>query len=62
MKEPLAFVIEKNNELILNEEVLKIIEQSENPRLLLFYGAKTRKKYKIKSNNKRKHKFMVIYK
>ena len=39
MKEPLPFVIEKNNELILNEEVLKIIEQSENPRLLLFYGA-----------------------
>ena len=38
MKEPLPFVIEKNNELILNEEVLKIIEQSENPRLLLFYG------------------------
>ena len=39
MKEPLPFVIEKNNELILNEEVLKIIEQSENPRLLLLYGA-----------------------
>ena len=39
MKEPLPFVIEKNNELILNEEVLKIKEQSENPRLLLFYGA-----------------------
>ena len=40
MKEPLPFIIEKNNELILNEEVLKIIEQSENPRLFLFYQDK----------------------
>ena len=39
MEKPLPFIIQKNGKLELNEEVLKIIENSDNPRLLLFYGA-----------------------
>ena len=39
MQKPLPFIIEKNGNLELNEEVLKIIEKSDNPRFLLFYGA-----------------------
>ena len=39
MERPLPFVIERNQRLELNEEVLKIIEKSNNPRFLLFYGA-----------------------
>ena len=38
MENPLPFIIQKNGNLELNEEVLTIIEKSENPRLLLFYG------------------------
>ena len=39
MDKPLPFIIEKQGKLELNEKVLKIIEKSNNPRLLLFYGA-----------------------
>jgi len=39
MDKPLPFIIEKQGKLELNEKLLKIIEKSENPRLLLFYGA-----------------------
>ena len=40
MEKPLPFVLEnKDHQLELNEELLKIIEKSNNPRLLLFYGA-----------------------
>ena len=40
MQKPLPFVIENNDhQLVINEEVLKIIEKSENPRFLLFYGS-----------------------
>ena len=39
MENPLPFIILNNNKLELNKEVLKRIENSENPRLLLFYGA-----------------------
>ena len=39
MQEPISFVIKKEDKLIINEEVLKIIEKSENPRFLLFYGS-----------------------
>lgn len=39
MEQPLRFILENNGSLELNEEVLKIIEKSHNPRLLLFYGA-----------------------
>ena len=39
MNKPLPFIIEKQGKLCLNEDVLKIIEKSKNPRLLLFYGA-----------------------
>ena len=39
MEKPLPFVLENNGELILNENILSIIEKSNNPRLLLFYGA-----------------------
>ena len=40
MEKPLPFIIEnKDQQLELNEEVLKIIEKSNNPRLLLFYGS-----------------------
>ena len=39
MEKPLPFIIQNNGKLELNENVLKIIEQSKNPRLLLFYGA-----------------------
>ena len=39
MEKPLPFVLENNGQLELNEEVLKIIEKSNNPRFLLFYGA-----------------------
>ena len=38
MENPLPFIIQKNGNLELNEEVLKIIEKSNNQRLLLFYG------------------------
>lgn len=38
MNKPLQFLIEREGNLELNEEVLKIIEKSTNPRLLLFYG------------------------
>ena len=42
MNSPQSFIIEnKNNELELNEKVLDVILQSENPRFFLFYG-KTR--------------------
>ena len=39
MDKPLEFIKENQGKLELNEEVLKIIENSYNPRLLLFYGA-----------------------
>lgn len=38
MDKPLPFLIERNGNLDLNDEVLKILEKSINPRLLLFYG------------------------
>jgi len=38
MEKPLPFIIENQGELKINEEVIKIIEKSFNPRLLLFYG------------------------
>ena len=38
MEKPLPFLIESQGELAINEEVLKVIEKSYNPRLLLFYG------------------------
>ena len=42
MNAPLSFIIEnKENKLELNQEVLEIIEKSENPQFFLFYG-KTR--------------------
>ena len=39
MEKPLPFIIQNNDKLELNENVIKIIEKSINPRLLLFYGA-----------------------
>ena len=39
MEKPLPFVLENNDQIELNKEVLKIIEKSNNPRFLLFYGA-----------------------
>ena len=39
MEKPLPFVVEKGNELVLNEELLNIIEKSNNPRLFLIYGS-----------------------
>ena len=39
MEKPLPFIIENQGKLFLNENLLKIIENSKNPRLLLFYGA-----------------------
>jgi len=39
MDKPLPFIIENQGKLELNEKVLTIIEKSDNPRLLLFYGA-----------------------
>ena len=38
MDKPLPFLIERNGNLDLNDEVIKILEKSVNPRLLLFYG------------------------
>ena len=38
MDKPLPFLIEREGNLELNEEVIKILEKSTNPRLLLFYG------------------------
>ena len=38
MEKPLSFVLENNGHFELNEDLLKIIEKSNNPRLLLFYG------------------------
>ena len=38
MEKPLPFVLEKDGQFELNEDLLKIIEKSNNPRLLLFYG------------------------
>ena len=38
MDKPLPFLIERNGNLDLNDEVIKILEKSTNPRLLLFYG------------------------
>ena len=38
MDKPLPFLIERNGNLDLNDEVIKILEKSINPRLLLFYG------------------------
>ena len=39
MNEPLCLVKESNNQnLELNEDLLKIIEKSHNPKFLLFYG------------------------
>lgn len=34
----MAFILEKDGKLGLNENILKILEKSNNPRLLLFYG------------------------
>ena len=39
MEKPLPFILENQGKLELNEELLKIIEKSKNPRLLLFYGS-----------------------
>ena len=39
MQKPLPFIVIRNGKLELNEEVINIISQSLNPRLLLFYGA-----------------------
>ena len=38
MEKPLPFLIEINGQLNLNEGVIKLIEKSLNPQLLLFYG------------------------
>ena len=38
MDKPLPFLIERQGNLELNEEVIKVIAKSNNPRLLLFYG------------------------
>ena len=38
MDKPLPFLIENKGKLELNENLLKIIEKSKDPRLLLFYG------------------------
>ena len=38
MEKPLSFIIENDGQFELNEDLLKIIEKSYNPRLLLFYG------------------------
>ena len=38
MEKPLPFIIENKGKLELNENILKIIEKSKDPRLLLFYG------------------------
>ena len=39
MEKPLPFIIIRNGKLEINEDVINIISQSLNPRLLLFYGA-----------------------
>ena len=39
MEKPLPFVLEKNGQLEINKDLLDIIRKSNNPRLLLFYGA-----------------------
>ena len=41
MKKPLSFIIEKNGKLELNQEVMDIIKESDNPKFISFYG-KTR--------------------
>ena len=41
---PKQFIIEKEGKLELNEEVLKLIENSKNPNFLLFYGITRRGK------------------
>ena len=38
MDKPLRFVIEKEGKLVLNEEVLEIIKNSNNPKFISFYG------------------------
>ena len=38
MEKPLPFILEKDGQFKLNEDLLKIIEKSNNPRFLLFYG------------------------
>ena len=38
MDKPLPFLIQRQGNIELNEEVLKVISKSTNPRLLLFYG------------------------
>ena len=41
MEKPLSFIIEKNGKLELNQEVMDIIKESDNPKFISFYG-KTR--------------------
>jgi len=38
MDKPLRFIIEKEGKLVLNEEVLEIIKNSNNPKFISFYG------------------------
>ena len=39
MKTPLPFILEKGGKLILNEEVISIIKNSNNPKFISFYGS-----------------------
>ena len=39
MQKPMPFIVIRDGKLELNEDVINIISQSLNPRLLLFYGA-----------------------
>ena len=39
MKSPLPFIIEKEGKLALNEEVISIIKNSNNPKFISFYGS-----------------------
>ena len=38
-QKPIRFVLLENEKIILNEEVIEIIKNSKNPRLILFYGS-----------------------
>ena len=38
-QKPLRFVLLENEKITLNEEVIEIIKNSKNPRLILFYGS-----------------------
>ena len=51
MKTPLPFIKEVEGKLVLNEEVISIIKNSNNPKFISFYEYKRWKKYNFKSNN-----------